>query len=174
MDDRARSYAHSRASFRALRAAGFLVTAIGLALFYVGSPLVIDLDDDGLELTSTQVRFDLLNAGHPVRSTWIQPDEGFLALDLDGDGRIESGAELFGDRSDCGGQRCYDGVDALARWDSPASGGNGDGVIDASDAIFSRLLVWVDQDLDGVSNASELAPLSRHGVLAIHLEHGKR
>ncbi len=137
----------------------------------LGSPLVIDLEGDGLALTSKKVRFDLLDSGESQQATWVGAGEALLVLDLDGDGRIGSGAELFGDRSRCaGGTRCYDGVEALRHWDALARGGNRDGQIDARDRVYSRLRLWVDADQDGVSSAAELSTLAERGVVALALD----
>ncbi len=133
-----------------------------------GDPLVIDLDGDGLQLGGA-VRFDLLADGHPQRVAWVGAREGLLALDLDGDGRISSGEELFSDRARCGSARCADGVAALAAWDEPARGGNGDGLIDARDAVFAQLLLWVDANGDGASQPGELASLAARGVASMGL-----
>jgi hypothetical protein len=132
---------------------------------YTTSPLVLDLDNDGLELTTARVRFDLRATGQPQQVTWAGKREGFLVLDLNGDGRITSGRELFGDRTLCGAERCADGAAALAQHDS-----NRDGKVDARDAVFSQLKVWVDANGDGRSEASELKSLADHGVKAISLK----
>jgi len=136
---------------------------------HVGSPLVIDIDGDGVALASRLVRFDLLADGTAQRLSWVGAREGLLALDLDGNGTIDTGAELFGDRSDCGARRCYDGVSALAVWDRRERGGNRDGFIDATDAVYTRLRIWVDANGDAVTQPGELRTLADHRVLAINL-----
>jgi hypothetical protein len=60
---------------------------------------------------------------------------------------------------------------ALAVYDEPAHGGNGDGVIDAKDAIFSSLRLWIDADHDGVCRKEELYPLPALGVNSIDLRY---
>jgi len=132
---------------------------------YTTSPLVLDLDGDGLDLTLERVRFDLRATGQPQMVTWTGKREGFLALDLNGDGRITSGRELFGDRSRCGIDRCADGADALAVHD-----GNGDGKIDARDAVFGSLKIWVDSNQDGKSQAGELSSLRDNGIKSLSLQ----
>lgn len=136
---------------------------------YTTSPLVIDLAGDGLTLSTDRVGFDLRATGEPQRVTWAGDGEGFLALDLDGDGQITSGRELFGDRTTCGSERCADGAAALARHDDPARGGDGNGRIDARDAVFSALKVWVDRNRDGRSQPEELGSLDAHGIRALSL-----
>jgi len=136
---------------------------------YTTSPLVIDLDNDGLDLTTDRVTFDLRATGQMQQTAWAGAREGFLALDLDGDGRITSGRELFGDNSLCGIERCADGAAALAVHDTAAKGGNGDGKIDAQDAVFKSLRVWVDRNHDGRSQQSELTTLADRGIKALSL-----
>ena len=135
----------------------------------VGSPIAIDLDGDGLRTAGHQVTFDLLADGAPQKTAWIGKGEALLALDLDGNGRVDGGAELFGNVTDCGSDRCYDGVEALRQWDRADRGGNGDGMIDSRDRIYTRLKLWIDANTDGVTQAGELSSLSARGVRAISL-----
>jgi len=132
---------------------------------YTTSPLVVDLDGDGLELRTDRVSFDLLATGQPQEVTWPGPAEGLLALDLNGDGRVTSGRELFGNRSDCASGTCADGAAALAVHDD-----NADGRIDQKDAVFGALRIWVDRNHDGRSQPSEVAPLSEHGIKSLSLK----
>jgi hypothetical protein len=119
-----------------------------------GSPLVLDLGGDGIEPTSSAAgaRFDLLGVG-AIQTSWVKGDDALLALDRDGNGRIESGLELFGEATP-GGHA--DGFAALGSLDS-----NGDGVIDARDARFGELRLWNDRNGDGISQPAELVPLGR-------------
>lgn len=133
-------------------------------------PLVIDLDGDGLTPSEKRVEFDLLADGTRQSTGWIGPREGILSLDLDGDRTISSAAELLGDKSCCGGNPCYDGAAALAAYDAPSRGGNGDGVIDPRDSVYDLLLIWVDKNQDGRSQTDELAGLRQHGIQAFDLQ----
>ena len=135
----------------------------------VGSPIAIDLGNDGLQ-TGGQVTFDLLADGAPQNVTWIGKGEALLALDINGNGRVDGGAELFGNATDCGGEKCYDGVVALTRWDRKELGGNSDGMIDSRDRVYRLLRLWIDANSDGVTQAGELSTLASHGVRAISLK----
>ncbi|GAB2884049.1 hypothetical protein GCM10027180_12950 [Microbulbifer echini] len=128
------------------------------------SPIVIDLDGDGIEtLAIGSSYFDLNGDGLSELSGWISPDDGFLVYDLDGDGRITSGAELFGNHTILdNGEKAEHGFLALTEYDS-----NGDGVIDASDTSYSALQIWRDINGNGISDAGELYSLSDSGVLSI-------
>ncbi len=132
-------------------------------------PLVIDLGTPGIELHSIAngVNFDLDNNGFAEKTAWIGGEDGFLALDRNGNGMIDNGGELFGDQVIMkNGSISASGFEALAELDS-----NRDGVIDAKDSRFSELLVWIDADHNGISDEDELNTLSELGVISISLDH---
>ena len=137
---------------------------------YTTSPLVLDLDRDGLDLTTNRVQFDLRATGQPQSVTWTGKREGFLTLDMNNDGRITSGRELFGSRTMCGLDRCADGAAALAMHDKKDNGGNNDGRIDSGDAVFWSLGIWVDQNQDGQTQSSEMQSLAQHGITSFSLK----
>jgi hypothetical protein len=90
-------------------------------------------------------------------------DEAFLAFDRNGNGQIDDGSELFGNATLLTqGGRAQNGFEALAQYDT-----NGDGVINASDPIWSALLLWVDANHNGVSDPSELRRISGSTITAI-------
>ncbi|HEX8282124.1 MAG TPA: hypothetical protein VF588_02165 [Pyrinomonadaceae bacterium] len=142
------------------------------------SPVLIDVAGDGFRLTSAAagVPFDLDRDGVRERLSWTAAgsDDAWLALDRDGDGSVDDGGELFGNftpQPDPVGGRAKNGFLALAAYDRPEQGGNSDGVIDASDAVFARLRLWRDSDHDGASRPGELYTLAALGVARLHLDY---
>jgi hypothetical protein len=144
-----------------------VATSNNYTLNLTTTPLVLDLNGDGVQTLSLDdgVQFDLLNTGSKQSVGWVDKHDGLLVMDLNGDGMINSGAELFGDHTQLAdGSLAKDGWAALAALDS-----NADGLIDAKDAAFNALNVWVDANSDGVSAAAELYTLNDLGINAIGL-----
>lgn len=141
-----------------------------------GSPVILNIDGGGFDLCGTDdpVEFDLLVVGHLQHFSWIsrRSGDGFLVLDRNGNGRIDDGAELFGNHTRLPDHSvALNGYQALAAFDSPAQGGNGDGVIDSLDAVFKNLRVWIDSNHNGVSERSELYTLEDLGIERIDLSY---
>ncbi len=141
---------------------------------------MIDLLNEGMRFTSTGkgVTFDLNGDGKPLFMSWTDPayHNAWLALDRNGNGKIDSAQELFGYPTEPqlpsrDGKR--NGWLALAVYDDPANGGNGDGVIDANDAYYWTLLLWTDSNHDGISQPDELHHLAEMGVKKIPLKYGQ-
>lgn len=126
------------------------------------SPLVLDIRGDGIDLlrlSGASPYFDLGATGFAHKTGWIGSGSGFLALDRNGNGVIDSGLELFGT---AGG--ASEGFAALR-----ASDNNHDNVIDANDGDFSQLRVWTDLDRDALTDAGELQTLAELGIVSIGL-----
>ena len=131
----------------------------------VPSPIILDLDGDGIETVglASGAWFDHAGDGFAERTGWVGRDDALLVQDLDGNGRIDSGRELFGSETLLAhGARAAHGFAALAELDA-----NGDRRIDASDPAFARLRVWQDADGNGHSDAAELRSLDQAGVQGI-------
>ena len=131
----------------------------------ITSPLLIDLSGDGFFTIgrANGAYFDLDNNGFAEKTAWIGGnDNGFLVLDINGNGKIDGGFELFGNNTLLkSGRLAKDGFEALQDYDS-----NNDGIIDANDEIFNELRIWID-DGDGFSEESELYTLAELGIVSI-------
>lgn len=142
------------------------------------SPIIVDTTGHGFHLTSAEdgVMFDISGTGHPFKMAWTGRNSGdaFLALDRNHNGKIDNGKELFGNYTEqppCedGTRACLNGYRALAEFDKPENGGNGDGIIDNRDAVYPKLLLWIDANHDGISQPNELHGLPELGVYSISL-----
>jgi hypothetical protein len=129
------------------------------------SPVLISVGDQQIELTDLAggVHFGLDQDGIDEPISWTAPgaDDGFLVLDLNGNGTIDDGSELFGDAApQPPGDGEPNGFRALAFYDAPLRGGNADGFISAEDTVYSSLRIWIDSNHDGVSQQMEICLLS--------------
>lgn len=96
----------------------------------LSDPLVINFDGDAAQLSQTRFEFDLDLDGQKDQVPMLAGNRAFLALDRNGDGKINDGSELFGARSG-------NGFAELAEFDE-----DGNGFIDAGDSVFERLRLW--------------------------------
>ncbi len=130
--------------------------------------LALDLDGDGIEIRAADgwvVLFDHNGDGVRTGTGWLGPDDGWLALDRNGNGTIDNGGELFGaDTVKADGTKAADGFDALRDLDS-----NNDGVFDAKDACFAEVRIWRDLRWVGISQSKELSALAANNILSIGL-----
>ncbi len=117
-------------------------------------PLIINLDGGVPALSDTRFEFDLDNDGTAEEINFAASGSGFLSFDKNNDGAINNGSELFGPGTG-------NGFDELAAYD-----GDGNGWIDESDDVFSKLSVWTRDE----AGNDLLVSLAEAGVGAIYLD----
>lgn len=116
-------------------------------------PLMINLDTNIGSVSDQKFFFDLDSDGKEEKISFAGKGSGFLALDKNGDGKINDGSELFGTSSG-------DGFKDLAEYDE-----DGNGWIDENDSIFNQLKVWTKDE-----NGNDfLIDLKKADVGAIYL-----
>ena len=143
-----------------------------LDAFLAASPIVLDLDGNGVRTLSAGngVSFDLNASGHANKVGWASATDGLLVMDRNHDGVINDGRELFGVATQgADGTRAGTGYAAMSLEDS-----NHDGKLNASDAHFKDLQLWVDANHDGKTDKGELHTLAEFGIkeLDLHAQTG--
>lgn len=118
-------------------------------------PLVLNFNGNAAELSQRDFKFDLDADGHEDQIAFVGAGSGFLALDKNGDGKVNDGSELFGPSSG-------DGFAELSAYDS-----DNNNWIDENDPVFDRLRIW-SRDSSG---KQQLVGLAAKGVGAIYLGH---
>ncbi|WP_143736662.1 beta strand repeat-containing protein, partial [Erythrobacter dokdonensis] len=123
------------------------------------TPIVLDMDGDGAEFLGLSAGTSFDYGSGAMLTAWAAPDDGILAIDLNGDGAVNNGSEIiFGTN----GQTDLEGL--AANYDS-----NKDGVLDERDNAFSQFGVWQDRNSNGVTDEGEFTTLSDLGITAINL-----
>ena len=130
----------------------------------IAPPIVLDFDGDGNSLTEmadNKVRFDMNGDGIADKTGWIEQGDAFLALDRNGNGKIDDLAEISFVADKEGAKTDLEG---LAAFDS-----HGDGAMSGDDARFAEFKLWFDKNGNGVTDAGELLSLAQAGVVSISL-----
>lgn len=120
-------------------------------------PLIINFDTDITGLSDQTFCFDLDSDGVEERINKLVCGSGFLALDLNEDGIINDGSELFGTKSG-------NGFKDLEQYDSDR-----DGFIDEDDEVFDKLKIWCPNENGGY----DLYSLKEKGIGAIGLSNAQ-
>ncbi len=133
---------------------------LSVTITALAPPIAIDLDGDGVEFLpgTAGVHFDYGGDGEAESTAWVAADDGLLAIDSNGDGKV-AGAELVFAR---GGLSDLQGL--AADYDS-----NGDGRLDAADKDFAKFGIWQDVNGNGVTDPGEFRSLVDAGIVSISL-----
>ncbi len=121
--------------------------------YILTDPLVINLGSNVASVSDQKFLFDIDSDGKEESISFLGKGSGFLALDKNGDGKINDGSELFGTKSG-------DGFADLSKFDE-----DGNGWIDEADSIFNDLRIWMKNE-DGTDI---LLTLKEADVGAIYL-----
>jgi hypothetical protein len=140
------------------------------------SPLLLDIDGDGYEMTDyySGVPFDVAGKGYATQTSWTatNSDDAWLVLDRNENSRVDGGMEMFGDASEQAvSANPRNGFASLAMFDTTERGGNADGKITRRDTVFRKLRAWQDRNHNGISEPEELSRLPALDVVAIFLDY---
>ncbi|MDR2649753.1 MAG: hypothetical protein LBB94_08585 [Clostridiales bacterium] len=130
-----------------------------------GCPIVLDLDGKGVLTTSLEngVDFDYIGNGVKVKTAWVDPSCGLLVRDLNNNGQIDSGFELFGSNAVLkDGSIAANGFYVLKELDL-----DGDGVVDRDEAEAGNIQIWRDANISGGADPGELLTFKQAGVYSI-------
>lgn len=128
-------------------------------------PVVVDLDDDGLDLldaTVNPVHLDFNGDGVLDQLGWVAPQDAFLVIDIDRDGRITQLDEISflsywpGALTDLEGLQAFDS--------------NGDGLLSAEDERWADFGLFRDLNSNGLQDDGEFTPIANTGIMAISLQ----
>ncbi|MEL1249642.1 hypothetical protein AAEO60_03050, partial [Aurantiacibacter sp. DGU6] len=123
--------------------------------------VALDLDGDGVEFLGTDagIMYDLNGDAVVENVAWVGPDDGFLVIDANSNGAVDSASEIVFDN---GSNNAFEFLAALA-----ASGDAN--ALDPADAIWLQLGVWQDADSDGVFDAGEFFTMADLGITSISI-----
>ncbi len=121
--------------------------------YILTDPLVIQLEDAPETISDQKWYFDIDGDGVEEEISQLARGNGFLALDENGNGKIDDGSELFGTKSG-------NGFKDLSAYDE-----DGNGWIDENDSVYSKLKIWVKD----ASGNDKLIGLGQADVGAIYL-----
>jgi len=107
----------------------------------MADPIAVNLDGTGARLSGQKTPFDLNGDGVNELIATLAEGSAWLAQDVNGDGKVNSGAELFGPASGNGFQE-------LAAQDTDHNGW-----IDAGDPAYSRMGLWQDGTFTSLHDA---------------------
>jgi len=131
------------------------------------SPIIIDLDGNGISTISLHhgVFFDHSGNGFKTATGWVGEYDGLLVRDINGNGVIDSGRELFGNNTLLkNGHEATNGFEALKDLDN-----NKDNVFNANDLAWNEVKVWIDANSNGISEEGELISIEEAGIVSISL-----
>lgn len=125
------------------------------------APVVLDIDGGGNQFLSLNegVAYDYDGDGTKVQTAWIAAGSAILAFDLNNDGVVTNAGEFVFGTAD------LTDLEAIAvLYDT-----NRDGVLDAQDSSYDQFGIWLDADLDAVSDPGEFTSLTDAGIVSINL-----
>lgn len=136
------------------------------------SPVVIDLDGDGVEINhGASIFFDVDNDGYKEQTSWVAPDDGFLVLDLNPDGSRGGGDDIIDQARELAFALWGDEGDTDLQVLRRAFDVNNHGILDANDDVWDELRIWQDLDQHGVTDDGELKTLADWGITNINLNY---
>ena len=117
-------------------------------------PIVINFDGAAAELEGKKFAFDINSDGSKESISFVKSGSGFLTIDLNSDGVVNNGSELFGPSSG-------NGFAELSGYDSDHNAW-----IDENDPVYGRLKIWTKD----ASGKDVFTGLKEQGVGAIYLD----
>ena len=111
-------------------------------------------------LASNAVRFDADGSGRLDHWSWIKPNAGWLVYDRQGNGKIDSAIQMFGNRTFM--LFLNDGYEAMKLLDA-----NADNRL--SGIELQGLALWIDRNGDAVSNPGEVQSLDKFEIESLEI-----